>query len=208
MNEGITGLLGVSGYALVAVVCGLIVLEELGIPMPFAPGDFLLLLIGVTIATAHLNPLVVVVATYACALLGAMVGREIFERIGSAALPRIAAFVHARKQVDDLAAKLRNGGSPAVFVGRITPDMRINTNYISGLVALPRRTFLIGLAPAVALYEAVFIGLGAWLGPSAWVTIEHYAPKPAELVVLFAVLGGSVIAGHALINRMRGPSAA
>jgi len=208
MNEGITGLLGVSGYALVAVVCGLIVLEELGIPMPFAPGDFLLVLIGVTIATAHLNPLVVVVATYVSALLGAMVGREIFERIGSAALPRIAAFVHARKQVDDLAVKLRNGGSPAVFVGRITPGMRINTNYISGLVALPRRTFLIGLAPAVALYEAVFIGLGAWLGPSAWVTIEHYAPKPGELVVLFAVLGGSVIAGHALINRMRGPSAA
>jgi len=208
MNEGITGLLGVSGYALVAVVCGLIVLEELGIPMPFAPGDFLLVLVGMTIATAHLNPLVVVVATYACALLGAMAGREIFERIGTAALPRIATFVHAGKRVDDLGAKLRRVGSPAVFVGRITPGMRINTTYISGLVALPRRIFLIGLAPAIAVYEAVFISLGAWLGPTAWVTIEHYVPKPGELVVLFAVLGGSVIAGHALINRMRGPSAA
>jgi len=208
MNEGITGLLGVSGYALVAAICGLIVLEELGIPMPFAPGDFMLVLIGATIATAHLNPLVVLVATYASALLGAMSGRELFERIGSAALPRIAAFVRAEKRVDDLAAKLRRGGSPAVFVGRITRGMRINTNYISGLVALPRRTFLIGLAPAIAVYEGVFIGLGAWLGPSAWVTIEHYAPKPGQLVLLFAVMGGSVIAGHALLSRMRGPKPA
>ncbi len=31
--------LGVSGYALVAVICGLIVLEELGIPMLFAPSE-------------------------------------------------------------------------------------------------------------------------------------------------------------------------
>lgn len=208
MPESITGLLGVSGYALIAVICGLIVLEEVGIPMPFAPGDFLLVLVGVTIATAHVNPAVVIVATYASALLGAIGGRELFERIGSAALPRIAAFVHAGGRVHDLAAKLRRGGSPAVFVGRITPGMRINTTYISGLVALPRRTFLTGLAPAIAVYEAVFIGLGAWLGPRAWVTIEHYAPKPGELVLLFVVVGGLVIAGHALVSRMRGPSAA
>src|SRR5216683_7384743 len=204
MNEGIAGLLGVSGYALVAAICGLIVLEELGIPMPFAPGDFLLVLIGVTIATAHLNPLVVLVATYASALLGAMSGRELFERIGSAALPRIAAFVRAEKRVDDLAAKLRRGGSPAVFVGRITPGMRINTNYISGLVAMPRRTFLIGLAPALAVYEAVFIGLGAWLGPTAWATIERHAPKPAVLILLLVTVLGLGLAGHALVRYVRG----
>jgi len=205
MTEGITGLLGVSGYALVAVICGLIVLEELGIPMPFAPGDFLLVVVGVTIATAHVNPLVVASATYLSAVAGAICGREIFERIGGAALPRIATFMHAGRRVDDLAARLRRGGWPAVFVGRITPGMRINTTYISGLVALPRRTFVIGLAPAIAVYEGVFIGLGAWLGPSAWVTIERYAPRPIELAMLLAVVVASVIAGHALVNRMRRP---
>jgi len=38
--------------------------------------------------------------------------------------------------------------------------------------------------------------------------IEHYAPKPGHLVLLFAAIGGSVIAGHTLINRIRGPKAA
>lgn len=208
MTEDIAGLLGVSGYALVAVLCALIALEELGIPMPFAPGDFLLVLIGVSIATAHVNPLAVVAMTYASALLGAIGGREVFERIGISALPRVAAFVHAGGRVDDVAAKLRRRGSAGVFLGRITPGLRIVTTYVCGLVRMPRRTFVAGLAPGVAVYQGVFIGLGAWLGPTAWVTIEHYAPKPGQLVLLFAVIGGSVIAGHALVNRIRGPKPA
>ena len=208
MPEDIAGLLGVSGYALVAVLCGLITLEELGIPMPFAPGDFLLVLVGVTIAAAHVNPLVVVAVTYASALLGAIGGRELFERIGIAALPRVAALVHAGGRVDDLAARLRRRGSTGVFLGRITPGLRVVTTYVCGLVRMPRGTFVAGLAPGVAVYQGVFIGLGAWLGPTAWVTIEHYGPKPGQLVLLFAVIGGSVIAGHALVNRIRGPKPA
>ena len=203
MTESISGLLGLSGYALIAVLCGLIALEELGIPMPFAPGDFLLVLVGVSIATTHVNPLVVIAVTYVSALLGAIGGREVFERIGSAALPRIAALVHAGGRVDDLAARLRRRGSAGVFVGRITPGLRIVTTYVCGLVRMPRRTFVAGLAPGIAVYQGVFIGLGAWLGPTAWVTIERYAPKPGQLVLLIAVIGGSVIAGHALSDRIR-----
>src|SRR5260370_10810375 len=170
MSETISWLLGLSGYALVMVICGLIVLEELGIPMPFMPGDFLLFVAGASIAPGHVNPLVMVTATYVSALLGALGGREVFMRIGSAALPRIAVLLHAGDRVDRLTAKLRGSGSAAVFLGRITPGMRINTTYLSGLVAMPRRTFLIGLAPAIAVYEAVFIGIGACLGKPAWST--------------------------------------
>jgi membrane protein DedA with SNARE-associated domain len=208
MTDNIAGLLGVSGYALVAVLCGLIALEELGIPMPFAPGDFLLVLVGMSIATAHVNPLVVIAVTYASALLGAVGGRELFERIGIVALPRVAALIHAGGRVDEMSARLRRRGSTGVFLGRITPGLRVVTTYVCGLVRMPRRTFVAGLAPGVAVYQGVFIGLGAWLGPTAWVTIEHYAPKPGQLVLLFAVIGGSMIAGHALVNRNRGPKPA
>ena len=205
MSASITGLLGVSGYALVAVICGLIVIEELGVPMPMAPGDFLLVLAGASISTAHVNPLVVVTATYVSALVGAIGGRELFERIGVAALPRIAAVLHLKSsRVDDLTARLRRRGSAAVFLGRITPGLRVVTTQLSGLVAMPRRTFLKGLAPAIAVYEAVFIGLGAWLGPTAWATIEHYAPKPGEVLLIVVVIVGLGLALHALVNRLRG----
>src|SRR5260370_14938728 len=116
MGAIISTLLGLSGYPLIAVICGLIMLEELGIPMPMAPGDLLLVLTGVSIATGRVNPFAVVAAVYVSALLGAIVGRELCERIGSTTLPRIARLLHAAHRIDDLSAQLRNAGSATVFV--------------------------------------------------------------------------------------------
>ncbi len=207
MSAIIHSLLGISGYPLIGVICGLILLEELGIPMPMAPGDLLLVLTGISIATGRVNPFVVVSAVYFSALIGAIGGRELCEHIGSTALPRIARLLHARDRVDDLTAKLRRGGSVTVFLGRITPGLRVYTTQLSGLVAMPRRTFVIGLAPGVALYDAVFISLGAWLGLGVLTTIKNYMPGPGVLVVLVMVIG-SALAGHALVNHIRRPSPA
>src|SRR5260370_17449523 len=189
MSAAIQALLGISGYPLMAVICGLIMLEELGIPMPMAPGDLLLVLTGVSIATGRVNPLAVVTAVYVFALLGAIAGGELCERIGSTALPRIARVLHAGDGGDDLAAKLRRGGSATVFVGRITPGLRVYTTQLSGLVAMPRRTFFIGLAPGIAVYDAIFISLGAWLGIGVLTTIKHYLPGPAALLPVPIYLG-------------------
>jgi membrane protein DedA with SNARE-associated domain len=150
-----------SGYMAIAVISCLILLEELGIPMPFVPGDFLLVLAGMSIGTAHLNPLVVVAATYLSAIVGAAAGREVFERLGTAALPRIARLLHAGKRVENLTSRLQRGGALAVFLGRITPGLRIVTTYVSGLIAMPRRTFLKGLAPGIAVYRDIH-----WSGAS------------------------------------------
>ncbi|HEX2648179.1 MAG TPA: VTT domain-containing protein [Candidatus Dormibacteraeota bacterium] len=206
MVAEVHALLNGSGFALIAAICGLILVEELGIPMPFAPGDLLLVLAGVSIATSHLNPLAVVAATYASAVIGALGGREIFERLGAAALPRLAAILHAEARVDGLTARLRRGGAIAVFTGRITPGLRVVTNEVAGLVAMPRRTFLTGLLPAVAVYQAVFMGLGIWLGPAAWKTIEHHAPNPALVLLLVVAVFAVAWAVHALGGRFHAPA--
>ena len=207
MDAHISVLIGAAGYGSVAAICALIALEEVGIPMPFAPGDVLLVLAGASIATGHLNPIVVVAATYVSALVGAVCGRELFERIGIGSLPRLAAVLHAGHRVDDLTARLRRGGSGAVFVGRITPGLRIMTTYLSGLVALPRRTFFIGLVPGVAVYQAVFLSLGLWLGPAALKSIERYAPTPGQLAVLLALVIATTLVAHALAKRIRAAAA-
>lgn len=200
MDTNLGGILGVSGYGQVAVICVLIVLEELGVPMPFAPGDLLLVLVGVSIATTHVNPFIVLLATYASALAGATAGREIFARLGVAALQRIGSVLKARDRIDALSGRLRRGGAAAVFVGRITPGLRVVTTEVSGLVAVPRRTFLKGLVPGVAVYQAVFVGLGAWLGPAAWATIERHSPKPGQLVILVLVAVAAALAWRAIMN--------
>jgi membrane protein DedA with SNARE-associated domain len=203
MHETATELFGLTGYAMVALICGLIVLEELGIPLPVAPGDGLLLLAGASIATSHVNPMICVAATYVSAVVGAVCGREAFERLGSAALPRITAMLHTGDRVDRLTARLRRGGSTAVFLGRITPGLRIVTTYVAGLTAMPRRTFFIGLVPGVAAYQAVFLSLGFWLGPTALKTIEHHAPNSGALLLLLASAAGLGLVGHAIFKRAR-----
>jgi membrane-associated protein len=203
MSPMIAWLLGLSGYTLIAVICGLIALEELGIPMPFMPGDFLLFVAGASMATAKVSPFIVVTAVYLSALVGAIGGRELFVRIGGTALPRAAAFLHVRDRFENLAARLRRGGSAAVFLGRITPGLRVVTTQLSGLVGMPRRTFLIGLVPGVAAYQAVFISLGALLGKPAWVTIEQYTKNPTVLMLVVLCVIAVGLAGHALANRTR-----
>jgi membrane protein DedA with SNARE-associated domain len=162
-----------------------------------------LVLAGASVTTGHVNALVVMAATYLSAVLGAFAGREVFQGLGAAALPRISALLHAGKRADAITARLRRGGAAAVFLGRITPGLRVVTTEISGLVAMPRRTFVKGLLPAVAVYEALFFGLGAWLGPSALSTIEHYAPRPGELLLFLLIVFASALALHAVARRVR-----
>ena len=77
------------------------------------------------------------------------------------------------------------------------------TTQLSGLVGMPRRTFMVGLVPGVAAYQAVFITLGAVLGKPAWMTIEHYSKNPAVLALVVLTVIALALVGHALTGRSR-----
>jgi membrane protein DedA with SNARE-associated domain len=74
------------------------------------------------------------------------------------------------------------------------------TTQVCGLCGMPRRKFLIGLAPAVAVYVAFFLGIGAWFGPGALSMLHQHMPSPFQLMVLFGVI---VAVGLGLRTRMR-----
>jgi|GEM_PF-2270067 len=186
-HDAIPALLGLSGYGLIAGICALLFVEEIGVPMPFAPGDLLLVIAGASITAADLNPILVMAATYAAAVAGAMCGRELFHRMGSRSVSRITRLLRVDHSVERLAGRLRGLGSRGVFIGRVTPGLRVHTTEVSGLIAMPRLTFLRGLAPAVAVYEAVFLGLGLWLGPAAWGTVHQYLPAVWEALAITAL---------------------
>jgi membrane protein DedA with SNARE-associated domain len=135
-----------------------------GLPLFFAPGDLLMIVSGAAIPAASLNPAVVIAATTCSVLVGAFAGRELFAQLGSAVAARIARVLHVSAGLDWLTARVRRGGAPAVFVGRLTPGLRVHTTEAAGLVRMRRTTFLAGLLPAMAVYEGVFMGLGVWQG--------------------------------------------
>jgi len=83
---------------------------------------------------------------------------------------------------------VRRGGWPAVFVARITPGLRITTTEVAGLLRLPRRTFLAGMAPGAAIYVAVFVSAGWLFGAPGERAAPFAAPGGLGVTVLTVVL--------------------
>lgn len=189
------------GPALLAVLCAVIFVEECGVPVPFAPGDLLLAACGLAIRNRGLDPLVAVPAVYLSTMAGAMTGREVFEVAGARLLRR---FTRLRGGLDRAGRLLRRGGWPAVFLSRITPGMRITTTEVAGVLGLPRRTFLAGLAPGAALYAAVFLAAGWLFGRNAMDVLlrtVHRLGLGVTLLLLLLLWATALWLGGRLLDR-------
>lgn len=200
---GVGPLNGATGYGLLLGLCALLFIEECGVPLPFAPGDVVLLFCGITIATNHLNIVVAISVVTASVVVGAMAGREFFHRAGSPLVHRLAKLLRLGAALERMAAALRKHGWYGVLIGRLTPGLRVHTTEAAGVIGMSRRTFAAGLIPAVMVYEGIFLGLGLWLGPAANQAIHEYTPTPGPLIVMVAAAIGLVVTVRWLIAFFR-----
>lgn len=194
------------GPALLAVLCLLIFVEECGVPVPFAPGDLLLVACGLAIRGRGLDPFVAVPAVYLATIGGAMTGRELFDVAGARLLRRLTGSTRAGPGLDRAERMLRRGGWPAVLAARVTPGLRVTTTEVAGLLRLPRRTFLAGMAPGAALYVAAFVAAGWLVGRPVMAALLHTVHRvglgvTVLLVVLLSAaavgVGGRLLMGGA-----------
>src|ERR1700736_879631 len=192
----ITSIASLSGDLLILVIAGLVFIEESGIPVPFAPGDLLLMIAGIAIASDTVDPAPMVGARIFATIVGAMVGREVFAAVGRPALMRVADVLRFRPALERATHLLRRGGAPAVFAGRLIPGLRIHTTQVAGVSKMPRRTFALGLIPSVFVYIAIFVGLGALVGHPA-VSYFHRAQHR------FFVIAVTLLAALAVILSIR-----
>lgn len=192
----ITSIASLSGDLLILVIAGLVFIEESGIPVPFAPGDLLLMIAGIAIASDTVDPAPMVGALVFATIVGAMVGREVFAAVGRPALMRAADALRFRPALERATHLLRRGGAPAVFAGRLIPGLRIHTTQVAGVSNMPRRTFALGLIPSVFVYIAIFVGLGALVGQPA-LSYFHRAQHR------FFVIAVTVLAALAVILSIR-----
>src|SRR2546426_63244 len=139
-------------------------IEEVGVPLPFAPGDLVLAIGGIAIAGGRVNAALFVGAVTVSILTGAIFGREIFALVGWDRLMRVARPLHARVPLERASGLLQRGGWRAVFTARLIPGLRVHTTQVAGVSRMPRLTFLAGLLPASAVYIGAFVGLGAAFG--------------------------------------------
>src|ERR1700737_3564088 len=101
-----------SGDLLIGVIAGLVFIEESGIPVPFAPGDLLLMIAGIAIASDTVEPVPMVAALLVATIVGAMLGREVFAAVGRPALLKAAAALGFRPALERATHLLQRGGAP------------------------------------------------------------------------------------------------
>jgi energy-coupling factor transport system substrate-specific component len=152
------------GMALILAICALLFVEELGVPLPFAPGDIVLAIGGIAVAGGRVNPVLLVGLTLVAIIVGAALGREVTALLGWDRLMKIARPLHADKPLERAAQLLRRGGWRTVFTARLLPGLRVYTTQMAGVTGVRRSTFLAGLVPSAVVYVAGFVGLGAAFG--------------------------------------------
>jgi membrane protein DedA with SNARE-associated domain len=197
----LTAIQQVHGYTLLGVLCLVIFIEEVGVPIPLAPGDLLLAICGLAIRDGSLHPVAALAAVYLTTIAGAMAGRELFDVFGARLLRRLTGSTRLRGPLDRAAHLVRRGGWPAVLVARLTPGLRIHTTEVAGLLSLHRRTFLAGLAPAAAIYCGVFAGAGWLFGRPVLDLILHVTHR-LGIGVTIAVVVVVWVGGVWLIARL------
>jgi energy-coupling factor transport system substrate-specific component len=183
---------GLEGLTLALVICGLLFLEEVGIPLPFAPGDLLLAIAGIAVAAGRVPALMMVGLALGSIVGGALLGREIFALLGWPRVMRLADRLHARAPLERASQMLERNGWRAVFTARLIPGLRVHTTQVAGLNRMPRLEFLAGLAPAAAVYVGAFLGLGFAFGRPILAVI-HDVERQALYVIGVIVVGAILL---------------
>src|SRR6266550_4904498 len=176
--------------------------EEVGVPLPFAPGDLVLAVGGIAVAGGRVNPILLVGAVAISVTVGAILGRAVAELLGWDRLMRIAQPLHARGPLERAAGLLQRGGWRTVFTARLIPGLRVYTTQVAGVSRVPISTFVAGLLPANAVYIAAFVGLGAAFGRPILALIQLAEHQFLLALLILVPLVGVFLLTRAPARRM------
>ena len=177
---------GLHGAVAIVLLCSMLFAEEAGVPIPFAPGEVVLMAGGLLIAAGGLDPVVFVPLAIAASLAGAVVGYSWARLVGEHGLTTLARRLRQAENLARVSGRIRSAGPRAIAVSRLIPGLRIYTSLVAGAAGVDRRTFLLGVVPPTVAWVGVFVVLGAVVG----LPVEHFVGEVQRL----AIQGGILIA--------------
>jgi membrane protein DedA with SNARE-associated domain len=143
----------------------LILIEETGVPVP-VPGDFLMLGMGVHARQGSVPLWQALLVMEAATLVGASILYFVSLRAGRELVYRYGRYIHLTPaRLDQAEVWLRQRGTRAIVLGRITPGLRMATVIACGVFGVPYVQFLPSLALGAFLYILCYTLLGFFLGP-------------------------------------------
>lgn len=186
-----TLLSGLHGTVALVLFCSFLFAEESGIPLPFAPGEVILVGAGILVAHGELSPWLFVPAACIATLGGALTAYTWTRTLGAVGLRALAERVHAGRALDRASDRLRSAHAPAIALCRSIPGLRIYTSLVAGAVGIELRVFLLGVIPAILVWVVGFTLLGALVG----IPVEHFLGRVGKLAVDAAVVVGIGVGG-------------
>jgi membrane-associated protein len=185
---------GLHGGIALVLLCGLLFIEETGIPLLFAPGDLVLISAGLLIATGALDPRLFIPAAVVACVFGALLGYTWTRQLGEPAVRSLAAKLGFSKQLDRVLLRVRGTHACGVAVARLIPGLRIYTTLAAGIAGVTARTFLLGVISSTLVWVPAFTALGALVGLPAELVLGRFEKLAFDgLILLVAGLGGYLI---------------
>lgn len=190
---GVVDRLGAAGIGL------LILLENV---VPPVPSEVILPLGGFRAQAGALDVVAVWVAATVGAVAGALVLYGVGHRLGYERVHRLAGhrwfLLSSQEDLDRGRALFDRHGSAIVLVGRCVPLVRSLVSVPAGIAGMPLMRFTLLSALGSAVWNALFVGLGWFLG-DRWELVERYTgPISAAVAVL-----GAIAIGRLVVRRLR-----
>lgn len=189
-------LAGLHGGAAAIIICSLLFVDELGVPLPFAPNEALLVFAGLLIAGGALPPLLFLPLAVISMTAGMVAGFLSARALGSDRLRAVAARLRAERHVDRAAARIRQARPRDIALARLLPGIRPYATLIAGASGMELRVFLRGALPAILVWTGTFTALGVLVGLPA----EHFLNRFERLGVTGGLLALLVL-GTILVAR-------
>jgi membrane protein DedA with SNARE-associated domain len=184
----------------VALLFGVILLKEIGVPVP-VPGDLLMIMAGARAAAGALPLWGVLIAALVGGVVGAFVQYLLARGPGRGFIYRFGRYVGLTPaRLDKASDSIRGRGWVAVALGRALPGLRIGAVAACGLAAVPIATFTAGLIAGTILFVGFHTLLGYLAGPGVGAIFNNIN---IPLWVVFLILAVAGLAGWLLIRAKR-----
>ncbi|MGI8551830.1 MAG: DedA family protein [Dehalococcoidia bacterium] len=184
-------LAGLHGTVAAVLICSLLFADEAGLPIPIAPSEGLLLLVGVLISSDAFSPWLILPAVLLSMTVGMLTGYGWARTVGPRGLQAIARRVGAAAVYDRTQRRLQSASPWGIGFSRMLPGVRPYATLVSGAAAVDMRRFMLGALPALVLWEAGWVVAGMLVG----LPIAHLLGRFEKLALrgVILVLLGTVI---------------
>lgn len=197
-------ILGLPGWAAVAVVFLLPALESSAFVGFIFPGEIAVLLGGVLASQQRISLPAVLAAAIAGAIIGDSIGYEVGKRWGRRMLHGTIGRFVKHEHLGRAERYLAERGGRAVFFGRFTAALRVLIPGLAGMSGMRYRTFLAFNAAGGALWATGFVVAGYAAG-SSWRRVERVAGRASIVLLLLLVIAVLVaIAARAIARNQEG----